>query len=175
MSLAALAAIILYFDLITFGNGPVMIPLLEHRLVDHAGVLSLDQLLYAFAIARVTPGQANVYVASIGYFLFGLPGALLTAAAIQFPGYLMLPLLSLHKRLRRLAYVRRFIRGLTATSVGLIFASTFTIGAKTLTNGPDWVVFALTFALAYALKWNPILSMATSIGVGMALYYLPHP
>lgn len=43
--------------------------------MDEAGVLSLDHLLYAFAIARVIPGQASAYVAAIGYMLHGLRGA----------------------------------------------------------------------------------------------------
>src|SRR3712207_8122653 len=48
---------------------------LQARFVEEERLLTLDQLLYAFAIARVTPGPANVYVAAIGYFLHGLPGA----------------------------------------------------------------------------------------------------
>jgi len=172
MSLLALTAIIFYFNLITFGNGPVMIPLLQQRLVDQAHVLTFDQLLYAFAIGRVTPGQANVYVTAIGYFLFGLPGALLATAAIQLPGYAMLPLVHLHERFRQVAHVRRFIRGLTATSVGLILAATVGIGRETLTTVSAVVVFGLTFIMGYVLKWNPILSIAIATAIGLALYYL---
>jgi chromate transport protein ChrA len=76
MSLLDLALVILVANALTFGNGPVMIPLLEEQLVEGAGVLSVQELLYAFAIARVIPGQANAYVASIGFMLKGLPGAL---------------------------------------------------------------------------------------------------
>ena len=173
MSLLALAGIIFYFNVITFGNGPVMIPLLQERLVDQAQVLTLDQLLYAFAIARVTPGQANTYVAAIGYFLFGLPGAAVTAVAIQVPGYTMLPLARLYHQFQHVKYVQRFIRGLTATSVGLIFAATLGIGTRTLTTLPAAVVFAVTFVLAYMLKWNPMLSLGIASAIGLGLYYLP--
>lgn len=172
MNLSSLTGIILYFNLVTFGNGPVMIPLLQHRLVEQAQVLSLDQLLYAFAIARVTPGQANVYVASIGFFLFGLPGALLAAAAIQLPGYIMLPLVRLHSRFSNLGYVRHFIRGLTVTSVGLILSATLDIGARTLTSGSAAIVFCLTFILTLVLKRDPILSLILASGVGVVLHYL---
>ena len=61
-------------NMLTFGNGTVMAAILQQSLVERAHVLTNDQLLYAFALARVTPGQANLYVASIGYMLFGLPG-----------------------------------------------------------------------------------------------------
>jgi len=66
VSLLELCALVFTFNALTFGNGPAMIPLLQANLVDRRGVLSTDQLLYAFTIARVTPGQANTYVAAIG-------------------------------------------------------------------------------------------------------------
>jgi len=93
MSLLALCVTVFTYNAMTFGNGPVMVPLLQADLVDRRGVLSTDQLLYAFTVARVTPGQANTYVAAIGYMLHGLVGALACTAAIMLPGYLMLPLL----------------------------------------------------------------------------------
>ena len=101
MGLLELAALVLVFNALTFGNGPTMVPLLQRSLVEARQVIDVDQLLYAFAIARVVPGQANVYVAAIGWMLFGLPGALLATLAIQLPGYLMLPLLRGYERLRR--------------------------------------------------------------------------
>ena len=58
------------------GRGPAELV----RTAEH--VLSNDQLLFAFAIARVTPGQANLYVASIAYMMFGLLGATLSMVAL---------------------------------------------------------------------------------------------
>ena len=74
MSLLELCVTVFVYNAMTFGNGPVMVPLLQDDLVDRRGVLSTDQLLYGFTIARVTPGQANTYVAAIGYMLHGLVG-----------------------------------------------------------------------------------------------------
>ena len=59
MSFWKLALLIALFNVMTFGNGPVMIPLLQTHLVEGSRVLTQDQLLYAFTIARITPGQAN--------------------------------------------------------------------------------------------------------------------
>ncbi len=123
----------------------------------------------AFAIARVTPGQANVYVAAIGYMLFGLPGALLTTLAILMPAYLMLLLLHGYERFRDNRSVQNFTRGLTSTSVGLIFAATVQIGRGTLTNTTAWIVFALTLVLVYLLKWNTLVGLAVACVVGLLL------
>jgi chromate transport protein ChrA len=61
VSLLELCAVVFTYNAMTFGNGPGMVPLLQVDLVDRRGVLSSEQLLYAFTIARVTPGQANTY------------------------------------------------------------------------------------------------------------------
>lgn len=174
MSLTNLILQIFTFNLLTFGNGPAMIPMLQAGLVDKTGVLSLDQLLYAFAIARVTPGQANVYVASIGYFLFGITGAVLATLAIQLPGYLMLPFMKIYERMRSVAWVSNFTHGLTVASVGLIFAATLSIGTKTLVGPVTWIVFAAALGMMTLLKWNQMVSLGLAVLLGILLkLFLP--
>lgn len=172
MSLPELAALIFTYNLMTFGNGPVMVPLLQSSLVEDEHVITQDQLLYAFTIARVTPGQANMYVGSIGYMIFGLLGAVVTTLVIQLPGYLILPMLRAYERMKNVKWVQGFNRGLTVTSVGLIFAATVSIGQGTLVSPVTWVVFALTLVMIQVLKWNQILSLGVATAIGIALYYL---
>ncbi len=169
MSITELVALIFTFNVITFGNGPVMVPLLQNDLVEERAVLTQDQLLYAFTIARVTPGPANIYVASIGYMLFGAVGAALALLAVMLPGYVMLPLLGVHRRLQAIKAVQGFTRGLTTASVGLIFAATLDIGREILTSLIAWAIFLLTLFLAYGLKWNPIFSLVMASAVGIVL------
>ena len=57
MNALQVALTILLLNALTFGNGPVLVPLMEERFVNVAGMLSIDQLLYAYAIARVIPGR----------------------------------------------------------------------------------------------------------------------
>jgi chromate transporter len=172
VSLHELVGLVFTFNLMTFGNGPVMVPLLQRALVAERGVLGPEQLLYAFAIARVTPGQANVYVASIGYMLFGWPGAVACVAALVLPGYTMLLLLGGYRRLRRAPRVRGFVKGLTATSVGLILAATVEIGRSTLVSPLAFVVSAATLLMVQGLKWNPMLALAVASGLGLVLHHL---
>src|SRR5258708_30338515 len=140
MSLWRLTLLIALFNLMTFGNGPVMIPLLQNHLVDGTRVLTEDQLLYAFTIARVTPGQANFYVASIGYMLYRMPGAIVATLAIILPGYIMILLLHGFEPLRDSRWINGFTKGLTVTSVGLILAAVLQIARATLTQPLSWVV-----------------------------------
>ena len=172
MSLWKLALLIALFNLMTFGNGPVMIPLLQTHLVDGARVLTQDQLLYAFTIARVTPGQANFYVASIGYMLYGLPGAIVATLAIILPGYIMIPMLHGYEHLRDSRWIRAFTKGLTVTSVGLILAAVVQIARGTLTQPIAWVVLLATLVMSQLLKWNILVTLAVVSCLGLLLKWL---
>jgi chromate transporter len=170
--LLELCGLVFAHNAMTFGNGPAMVPLLQAELVDRRGVLSTDQLLYAFTIARVTPGQANTYVAAVGYMLHGLVGALACTAAILLPGYLMLPLLWGYRRVGTVRLVPAFTRGLTVASVGLIFAATLDIARLTLTGWVSVLVFALALVMAQLLRWNPLLVLAASAAIGAGAWAL---
>jgi chromate transporter len=169
MSLWKLVLLVALFNLMTFGNGPVMIPLLQTALVDGGGMLTQDQLLYAFTIARVTPGQANLYVASIGYMLYGMPGAILTTLAIMLPGYVMIPLLRGYEHLRHSLWIKGFTKGLTVTSVGLILAAVIQIARGALTEPTAWVVLFATLIMTQLLRWNALSALAAASCLGLLL------
>lgn len=169
MSLLGLVTLVLGFNLLTFGNGPVMVPLLQRHLVEQGGILSLDQFLYAYALGRATPGQANLYVAALGYMTYGWAGALATIAAIQLPGYLMLPLVRGYERFRDVRAVRGFTRGLTAVSVSLMLSVTWDIGRQTLSDAITVIVFALSLGLITLRHWNALYAMLAAGAVGAAL------
>lgn len=172
MNLWKLALLVALFNVMTFGNGPVMIPLLQNSLVDGSHVLSQEQLLYAFTIARVTPGQANFYVASIGYMLYGMPGAIVTTLAVVLPGYLMIPLLRGYEHLRHSRWIKGFTNGLTITSVGLILAAVVQIARGTLTQPIAWVVLIATLIMSQLLRWNIFVALLMAICLGLLLKWI---
>jgi chromate transporter len=171
MSLLALITMILGYNLLTFGSGPVMVPLLQRHLVQDTGILTLDQFLYCYAIGRVTPGQANLYTAAIGYMIYGWLGALAAVAAIQLPGYLVLPVVKGYERFRDVRAVRGFTRGLTAVSVSLMFSVVWQIGRESLTDPITWAAFAVTLGLIIVRRWNALAAMAAAVLAGAALKF----
>jgi len=158
-------------NLLSFGNGGVMVALLQRSFVQDSHALTNDQLLYAFALARVTPGQANLYVASIGYMMFGMVGAVLSMVVIAAPGYLMLPLLGSYERFRDILVVRRFTRGLASTAVGLMLASSLNISKGSLDAPVAWVVLCVALALMLFTRLPTLVSLVvgTALGVGAVL------
>jgi chromate transporter len=170
VSLGQLLIVIFTYNLLTFGNGSAVLALLQHRLVDD-GILNLNQFLYAYALGRVTPGQNNLYLASVGYMIYGWLGAMAAIVAIQVPGYLVIPVLKGYERVSHQRAVQGFIRGLTAASVGLMFAVGFNIGREALTGLVPWIVFLATLALVFLAKRGLLLGMvgAAVLGVGLKL------
>ncbi len=81
MSFPQLLLVILTYNLLAFGNGSALLVMLQHRFVQD-GILNLNQFLYAYALGRVTPGQNNLYLASIGYMIYGWLGACAAIIAI---------------------------------------------------------------------------------------------
>ncbi len=172
MSLFQLVAVIATYNLIAFGNGSALLSMLQHYFVQDSSLLTLDQFLYAYALGRVTPGQNNLYLASIGYMIYGWLGALACVVAIQVPGYLVLPVLKGYERVRKLAAVQGFIRGLTAASVGLMFYVALNIGRETLAGLVPWVVFLGTLALVLLARRGLLVGMVGAAALGLGLKFI---
>ena len=169
MSFPQLILVILTYNLLAFGNGSVLLALLQHRLVQDAGILTLSQFLYAYALGRVTPGQNNLYLASVGYMVYGWLGAIAAIVAIQLPGYLVLPVLKIYQRVQSWRSVKGAIRGLTAASVGLMFTVALNIGHSALTGLVPWIVFLTTLGLIFWAKRGLLVGMVGAAGIGVAL------
>lgn len=169
MNLWSMLASLAVINILAFGNGGVMVALLQHSFVQDAHALTNDQLLYAFAIARVTPGQANLYVASISYMMFGLTGALLSMVVIAVPGYLMIPLMGGYEYFRNNQVVQRFTRGLASTAVGLILATTWALGKDSLDVPVAWVVLGLALVLLLFTRLPTLITLLLASGIGVAL------
>lgn len=156
-------------NVLSFGNGTVMAAVLQNAFVQQAHALSNEQLLYAFALARVTPGQANLYVGSIAYMMFGLPGAVLSMVVIALPGYGMIPLLQSYERLRGNLLVQRFTRGLASTAVGLLLATTWNLSRDSLNVPVAWIVLLVGIGLMFFSRLPMVVSLLLSTLLGAVL------
>jgi len=120
----------------------------------------------------VTPGQANLYVASIGYMMFGFPGALLSIVVIAAPSYLMIPLLYSYENVRGNRLVLSMTRGLGATAVGLVLATTWNLSKDSLNAPVTWAVLAIALALMLFSRLPTVVSLLLATASGVALVLL---
>jgi chromate transporter len=159
-------------NVLSFGNGTVMAAVLQNSFVQQKHVLTNEQLLFALAIARITPGQANLYVASIAYMLFGLLGSLLSVVAIAAPSYLMLPLLRGYELVRGNPAVYGLTRGLACTAVGLLTATTWNLAKDSLDTPLAWLVCGVCLALLLFSRLPTVVSLLLAAAVGIAAVVL---
>jgi chromate transport protein ChrA len=68
--------------------------------------------------------------------------------------------------------VQGFIRGLTAASVGLMFAVAFNIGQEALTGLVPWIVFLATLALVFIAKRGLLTGMVGAAVLGVGLKFI---
>lgn len=133
--------LLLKATLITF-SGLSSLPVVRHDLVERRGLLTDRQLSAAVAAGRTAPGPNGLYLASVGYFVAGAPGAAAGTLALMTPPFLIIPMLRyLGARARRPA-VRRAIQAVVLAAAGLILSATVPL-ARDAVTGPAAAAIAL--------------------------------
>lgn len=152
----ALLAIFLEFlklGTIVFGSGYVLFAYLRDDLVRDHHWVTLHQLLAATAVGQLTPGPVFTTVASVGYFLDGVPGALVAAAGIFLPSFfLVAAALPVIARVRRSKRGAAAFQGLNAAAVALITGVTVTLAEGSLLNW--WTGLEAALAFTILLRWR---------------------
>ncbi len=70
--------------LFSFGGGNGQIPVIQGQWVE-PGILSPGLFSFALAISYLTPGPKSGFIAGIGYYLAGFPGAIAAVLGLAIP------------------------------------------------------------------------------------------
>ena len=73
----------------------------------------------ALAVGQISPGPNGLWIISLGYFVGGVPGAMLSLASIAIPPFLILAVEWLYHRTKHIPAVEGFVRGLGLATVGI--------------------------------------------------------
>lgn len=107
--------------LLTFGGGLILLAFLQEQVVTSLHWLTPQEFLDGLSLGRVTPGPIPVLATFIGYKVSGLWGAVVAAAAIFFPSFLlMLGILPLWEHLKRLPWLNAALKGMNPAIIGMI-------------------------------------------------------
>ena len=139
--------------LVVFGSGLAIVPFLYGGAVEQHGWLTEREFLDAVAVSVLTPGPVVITVAFMGYLVAGFSGALVSAAGVFVPTYLVVILLA--PRFHRIATsesARAFVDGVTAAATGALAGAVVVLGGRAIADVP-----ALVIALASlgVLAWRP--------------------
>lgn len=169
MDLLGLFLIFVKVTFLSFG-GSQSLPLLQDEFVRQRGLLTDTQIAWAIAIGRLTPGPNGLFVLPVGYFLAGIPGAIVATLGVCVPAVAVLGLLKAHRFVAHLPMVQGATRGVVLGSVGLM-ASISAMLLRSTARGPLDLGIALgAFALLAWGRLGAVQVLALAAAVGAATF-----
>jgi len=164
-TLLTIAWIYFRIGLIFVGGGYVLIPLLNHIMVEQYQWLTLRQFLDGLALSQLTPGPLAMLATFTGFKAGGFPGALVATVFIFIPcTALMLAVGRNYHRLKKIDLIKNTLDGLLPAVVGLVAAAAWNLGASSLSDLKEFAILAVGFAL---FKWTKISPMIVILGAGV--------
>lgn len=165
VSLLTLAWIYFRIGLIFVGGGYVLIPLLNHIMVQQYKWLTLREFLDGLALSQLTPGPLAMLATFTGYRAGGFPGGLVATAFIFLPCVTLMLIVSRnYERLKKIDLINSTLEGVLPAIVGLVAAAAWNLGASSLSGVRELVTMAIGFAV---FKWTKISPMIVIIGAGL--------
>jgi chromate transporter len=168
---ATLAALFLQFavlSLFAVGGGGSAVPEMHRQTVEIARSLTDRQFSELFAIAQAAPGPNIMFVALLGHFIAGVPGAAVATVAMCGPSCILACAASqVVERFRKARWRIAIQAGLVPVTIGLIVASALIIARGA---NRDWVSFAITattFAVVYWTRLSPLVVFAGAALLGL--------
>ena len=163
-SLLTVAWIYFRIGLMFVGGGYVLIPLLNHIMVEQYRWLTLRQFLDGLALSQLTPGPLAMLATFTGFRAGGFPGALVATICIFVPCVvLMLVVGRNYDRLKRIDIIGSTLNGLLPAVVGLVAAAAWNLGAESLSGVKEFLILAIGFAI---FKWTKVTPMFVILGAG---------
>ena len=162
--LLSLAGIFLRIGLIFVGGGYVLIPLLNHLMVEKYHWLTLRQLLDGLALSQVTPGPLAMLATFTGFRAGGFPGALVATVCIFAPCVLLMLIIGRnYHRLKNMDFFRSTLDGLLPAVVGLVAAAAWNLGVSSVTGVKELLILTAGFII---FKWTKVSPMIVILGAG---------
>jgi len=141
-------------SLTLFGGGYVFIPMIQEVVVDQYGWLSAREFIDGIALGQVTPGPILISAAFIGQKVAGIPGALLSTAAIFAPPALLMVLLSgMLESIKSSMMVQAAMKGIRIAVIGLIFRAFLNIFFMALPDAMELWMQAVPAVLIFGLSF----------------------
>lgn len=157
----------LRIGMIFFGGGYVLIPLLQHLLVDQYKWLTLREFLDGVAISQLTPGPLAMLATFTGVRVGGFTGGLIATVCIFLPCIVfMLVVGRYYARLKEIDLIRSTLDNVLPAVVGLVASAAWSLGT-TLGSLKEWIILILAFCLFRWTKVNPMFMILGSGLIGM--------
>jgi chromate transporter len=138
---------------LTFGGGLTMIAFIQEQVVNQFHWLTSQEFIDGLALGQFTPGPILMVAAYVGYKVAGMAGAVVAAAAIFLPSFiLVLSVLPMFERVRTLVWTKAAMKGVGPAVIGVLAVSLVQMAPHAL---PDpFAVAMLMGTLIVLLSWR---------------------
>jgi chromate transporter len=149
------------------GGASTAVPEMHRQTVDIAQWVTDRQFSELFAIAQAAPGPNVMFVALLGHFIAGVPGAVVATVGMCGPTCLLAYGISrVFDRFRTARWRIAIQAGLVPVTIGLIAASALIIARAADHDWPAYAITAATFALVYWTRVSPLIAFAGAALLG---------
>ena len=169
VSMVSLLATFLKIGSIGFGGGIATIALMEEDFVRRRHLIPLQEFVHGVGLGHLLGGFAVNVAVFIGYRLFGMTGALLSAVAFIAPSFLLTLFLSnLYFRYHTIPALQGIMAGLSPVVIALVLSAAWSIGRRVLYSWPT-VLIAIAALVAGISQLNAALVLVAAGAVGFLL------
>jgi chromate transporter len=159
-SLAAVTADMSKIGAVAFGNGMVIMPVLQQDALAHHW-LTVSQFSAGVGFGQVTPGPFLSTASFVGFAAAGWWGGILAGVAIYAPSVAMTMIVAeVYPLLRRLRFVKGAIKGVMAAFTGLLAYMVLVLARPVLPVSAAIILAAAAFVAVRTLKWSTIVVFA---------------
>jgi len=138
-----------------YGGGLVIIPFIEQEVVERLGWMTQQEFLTGISFGEITPGPVIITSAFIGYKVFGVLGAFVSAFAIFLPSFVFILLAAPYlKKLTNLTWMKAFLKGINAAVIGTILAAVLTLIPNALVDAWTILIAIGGFIALWKYKLN---------------------
>jgi chromate transporter len=170
ISLVRLLLAFLKIGSIGFGGGMAVIALMQQEFVRKRRLIPLDEFVHGVGMGQVLGAFAVNVAIFIGYRLFGVAGALLSAGAFLAPSITLVIIFSdLYFRYHAVPALQGAVAGLAPVVIALILDAGWSIGRKVLRSWPAMLIATGALAAGVA-QWNAVWVL---VAAGAAGFLLP--
>lgn len=133
--LLSLFLVFLRIDLVGFGGGYAMLPLVFQS-VQEFGMMTSQEFANLVAISQVTPGPIAINAATyVGFTTAGVPGAICATLGIALPSYVLIYIVAhFLERFKESTLIESAFTGIRPATLGLVAAAIIFIGESSLFN-----------------------------------------
>lgn len=154
-----------------YGSGYVLVSFLQSTFVTQLGWLTDYELINLVLIGEITPGPLFTSATAIGYYLFGLSGALVSTLGIFTPSFILIAVLyPFYERLKHNTSVQSFLSGISIASLSMMFYVVITLILKLQNNLLLYCILILTLTLSIKYKVNNFILIIIGGFLGFMLF-----